>query len=194
MRTHQVVIAGAGPTGLMLAAELKLAGVDVVVVEPRVDQDVKGSRAGGLHARSIELLDSRGVADRFSPPARSLRWRASPGTPSTSARFRRGTPMAWPCVRPTSSACSSSGPPSSALKSCGVAASRVSPSAQTASTYTSSTLAVSATTATPLAVSTLRSCAPAGSWAATAAGASCARPPASTSSASTPAPAGSSPR
>ena len=65
MTEHAVVIAGGGPTGLMLAAELTLAGVDVVVVERRASQDLDGSRAGGLHARTIEVLDQRGVADRF---------------------------------------------------------------------------------------------------------------------------------
>jgi 3-(3-hydroxy-phenyl)propionate hydroxylase len=63
--THAVVIAGGGPTGLMLAAELALARVDVAVVERRADQSVAGARAGGLHARTIEVLDQRGVADRF---------------------------------------------------------------------------------------------------------------------------------
>lgn len=62
---HAVVIAGGGPTGLMLAAELALADVDVAVIERRANQDVVGTRAGGLHARTIELLDQRGVADRF---------------------------------------------------------------------------------------------------------------------------------
>lgn len=62
---HAVVIAGGGPTGLMLGAELALAGVDAVIVERRTSQDVDGSRAGGLHARTIELLDQRGVAQRF---------------------------------------------------------------------------------------------------------------------------------
>src|SRR6478752_5340684 len=62
---HAVVIAGSGPTGMMLAAELTLAAVDVVVVEPRVDQELDGPRAGGLHARTIEVLDQRGVAERF---------------------------------------------------------------------------------------------------------------------------------
>ena len=63
---HAVVIAGGGPTGLMLAAELTVAGVDdVVVVERRVQQELDGSRAGGLHARTIEVLDQRGVAERF---------------------------------------------------------------------------------------------------------------------------------
>src|SRR5690348_3716288 len=63
--SHAVVIAGAGPTGLMLAAELALAGVDVAIVERRAGQDLIGSRAGGLHARTIEVLDQRGIADRF---------------------------------------------------------------------------------------------------------------------------------
>lgn len=62
---HAVVIVGAGPTGLMLAGELALAGVDVALVERRATQDLIGDRAGGLHARTIEVLDQRGIADRF---------------------------------------------------------------------------------------------------------------------------------
>src|SRR5215208_4145836 len=62
---HAVVVAGRGPTGLMLAGELALAGVAVAVVERRASQDLIGSRAGGLHARTIEVLDQRGIADRF---------------------------------------------------------------------------------------------------------------------------------
>jgi 2-polyprenyl-6-methoxyphenol hydroxylase-like FAD-dependent oxidoreductase len=62
---HQVVIAGGGPTGLMLAAELAPAKVGVVVLERRPSQELAGSRAGGLHARTIEILDQRGVAERF---------------------------------------------------------------------------------------------------------------------------------
>lgn len=62
---HAVVIAGGGPTGLMLAAELSLARVDVAIVERRETQDLDGSRAGGLHARTIEVLDQRGIAGRF---------------------------------------------------------------------------------------------------------------------------------
>src|SRR5690242_15510730 len=65
MSAHAVVIAGAGPTGLMLAAELALAGVDVAVVERRASQELPGSRAGGLHARTIEIFDQRGIVDRF---------------------------------------------------------------------------------------------------------------------------------
>jgi 2-polyprenyl-6-methoxyphenol hydroxylase-like FAD-dependent oxidoreductase len=62
---HAVVIAGGGPTGMMLAAELALAKVDVAVLERRPDHVLVGSRAGGVHSRTIEVLDQRGVADRF---------------------------------------------------------------------------------------------------------------------------------
>jgi 2-polyprenyl-6-methoxyphenol hydroxylase-like FAD-dependent oxidoreductase len=65
MTEHAVVIAGGGPTGLTLAAELTLAGIDVAVVERRASQDLVGSRAGGLHSRTIEVFDQRGIADRF---------------------------------------------------------------------------------------------------------------------------------
>ena len=56
---HAVVIAGAGPTGLMLAAELALAGVDVVIFERRASQTLAGSRSGGLQSRSVEVFDQR---------------------------------------------------------------------------------------------------------------------------------------
>jgi 3-(3-hydroxy-phenyl)propionate hydroxylase len=65
MRVHEVVIAGAGPTGLMLAGELKLAGTDVAIVERRASQELDGARSRGLHARTIEVLDQRGIAGRF---------------------------------------------------------------------------------------------------------------------------------
>ncbi|HSK07635.1 MAG TPA: FAD-dependent monooxygenase, partial [Acidimicrobiia bacterium] len=65
MTEHSVVIAGGGPTGLMLAGELALAGVDVIVVERRTSQHLDGTRAGGLHSRTIEVLDQRGIAERF---------------------------------------------------------------------------------------------------------------------------------
>jgi len=65
MTEHAVVIAGAGPTGLMLAGELALAGIDVAIVERRATQDLAGSRAGGLHSRTIEVFDQRGIANRF---------------------------------------------------------------------------------------------------------------------------------
>ena len=62
---HAVVIAGGGPTGMMLAAELALGGVDVVIVERRTGQELVGSRAGGLNARALEIFDQRGIVDRF---------------------------------------------------------------------------------------------------------------------------------
>ena len=65
MADHAVLIAGAGPTGLMLAAELAIAGIDVAIVERRASQEVIGSRARGIHSRTIEILDQRGVAERF---------------------------------------------------------------------------------------------------------------------------------
>jgi 3-(3-hydroxy-phenyl)propionate hydroxylase len=65
MIDHAVVIAGGGPTGLMLAAELAVANVDVAIVERRDTQELAGSRAGGLNARSLEIFDQRGVAERF---------------------------------------------------------------------------------------------------------------------------------
>jgi 2-polyprenyl-6-methoxyphenol hydroxylase-like FAD-dependent oxidoreductase len=65
MTEHAVVIAGGGPAGMMLAAELALAKVDVAIVERRPDHVLAGSRAGGFNSRTIEVLDQRGVADRF---------------------------------------------------------------------------------------------------------------------------------
>lgn len=62
---HDAVIVGCGPTGLMLAGELRLAGVDAVVLERRPSQELAGSRGGGIHSRTIELLDQRGIAERF---------------------------------------------------------------------------------------------------------------------------------
>src|SRR5579872_3430940 len=60
-----VIVVGAGPTGLMVAGELALAKVDVAIVERRASQELGSSRAGGLHSRTIEVLDQRGIADRF---------------------------------------------------------------------------------------------------------------------------------
>jgi len=77
MTEHAVVIAGGGPTGLMLAGELALANIDVAIVERRAGRDVIGSRAGGFHARTIEVLDQRGIAERF----------LSEGKPVQACRF-----------------------------------------------------------------------------------------------------------
>ena len=76
-----MVIVGGGPTGLMLAGELALAGVDVAVAERRPSQDLAGSRAGGLHARTIEVLDQRGIADRFLSQGQVAQVAAFAGTP-----------------------------------------------------------------------------------------------------------------
>src|ERR1700722_3428252 len=65
VREHAVVIAGGGPAGMMLAAELALAAVDVAVLERRPDHELAGSRAGGFHSRTIEVFDQRGIVDRF---------------------------------------------------------------------------------------------------------------------------------
>ena len=80
MTEHAVVIAGGGPTGLMLAGELALAGVDVAVVERRADQDLPGARAGGLHSRTIEVLDQRGIADRFLAEGQTVQVASFGGT------------------------------------------------------------------------------------------------------------------
>jgi 3-(3-hydroxy-phenyl)propionate hydroxylase len=84
---HAVVIAGGGPTGLMLAAELTLAGIDVVVVERRTNQDVDGSRAGGLYARTIEVLDQRGIAERFLSEGQVMQVQGFAGFPLDISDF-----------------------------------------------------------------------------------------------------------
>ena len=87
MTEHSVVIVGGGPTGLMLAGELALAGVDVAIVERRASQDLAGSRAGGLHSRTIEVLDLRGIADRFLSEGQVAQVAAFAGTPLDISDF-----------------------------------------------------------------------------------------------------------
>jgi 3-(3-hydroxy-phenyl)propionate hydroxylase len=87
MTGHAVVIAGGGPTGLMLAAELALAGADVVIVERRASQEVESSRAGGLHARTIEVLDQRGIADRFLAAGQAMQIQSFAGIPLDISDF-----------------------------------------------------------------------------------------------------------
>ena len=84
---HAVVIVGGGPTGMMLAGELALAGVDVVIVERRASSDLDGSRAGGLHARTIEVLDQRGIADRFLAAGQVMQIQGFAGTPLDISDF-----------------------------------------------------------------------------------------------------------
>ena len=87
MTEHGVVIAGGGPTGLMLAGELALAGIEVVVVERRISQDVDGSRGGGLHSRMIEVLDQRGIADRFLAEGQAMQVQGFAGIPLDISDF-----------------------------------------------------------------------------------------------------------
>ena len=87
MTDLSVMIAGGGPTGLMLAGELALAGVDVAIVERRPSQDLPGSRAGGLHARTIEVLDQRGIAERFLSEGQVAQVAGFAGTPLDISDF-----------------------------------------------------------------------------------------------------------
>ena len=84
---HDVVVAGGGPTGLMLAGELALAGADVVIVERRAGQDVDGRRAGGLHSRTIEVLDQRGIAERFLSAGVAMQTQGFAGIPLDISDF-----------------------------------------------------------------------------------------------------------
>src|SRR6184192_393365 len=87
MTEHAVAIAGGGPTGLTLAGELALAGVDVAIVERRASQYLAGSRAGGLHSHTIEVLDQRGIADRFLSEGQMAQVAAFAGTPLDISDF-----------------------------------------------------------------------------------------------------------
>jgi 2-polyprenyl-6-methoxyphenol hydroxylase-like FAD-dependent oxidoreductase len=87
MAKHSVVIAGGGPTGMMLAAELTLAGIDVAIVERRASQEIDGSRSGGLHSRTIEVLDQRGIADRFLEEGQAMQVQAFAGVPLDISDF-----------------------------------------------------------------------------------------------------------
>ena len=117
MTEHAVVIAGGGPTGLMLAAELALAGVDVVVVERRASQELDGSRAGGLHSRTIEVLDQRGVAERFLSAGQIHPAVGFAGSVWTSATSRPATTTCSRCGSATSSASWPAGSTSSGCRS-----------------------------------------------------------------------------
>ncbi|HEY0350820.1 MAG TPA: FAD-dependent monooxygenase, partial [Gemmatimonadales bacterium] len=87
MAEHAVVIAGGGPTGMMLAAELTLAGTDVVIVERRASFKLESSRSRGLHSRTIEVLDQRGVVDRFLAEGKTMQVQAFGGVPMDISDF-----------------------------------------------------------------------------------------------------------
>ncbi|MEV0381539.1 FAD-dependent monooxygenase [Nonomuraea sp. NPDC050643] len=69
----EVIVVGAGPTGLLLAGDLAEAGIPVTVLERRDDRISNLSRAFGVHARTLEQLDARGLADRLVPMGAALR-------------------------------------------------------------------------------------------------------------------------
>ena len=98
MTDHAVVIAGGGPTGMMLAAELTLAGTDVVIVERRASFELESPRSRGLHSRTIEVLDQRGVVDRFLAEGKAMQVQAFAGVPMDISDFptRHNYGMALP--------------------------------------------------------------------------------------------------
>ncbi|MTE20988.1 SDR family oxidoreductase [Streptomyces sp. TRM43335] len=67
-----VIVVGAGPVGLMLAGELRLGGADVIVLERRAVPTTE-SRASTLHARTMEILDQRGLLDALGTPPNEVR-------------------------------------------------------------------------------------------------------------------------
>jgi 3-(3-hydroxy-phenyl)propionate hydroxylase len=87
MTEYAVVIAGGGPTGMMLAAELTLAGTDVLVVERRPGFELESPRSRGLHSRTLEVLDQRGVVDRFLAEGQVMQVQAFAGVPMSISDF-----------------------------------------------------------------------------------------------------------
>jgi 2-polyprenyl-6-methoxyphenol hydroxylase-like FAD-dependent oxidoreductase len=87
MTEHKVAIAGGGPTGMMLAAELTLAGTDVLIIERRASFKLESSRSRGLHSRTIEVLDQRGVVDRFLAEGKAMQVQAFAGIPLDISDF-----------------------------------------------------------------------------------------------------------
>jgi len=87
MTEHAVIVVGEGPTGMMLGAELTLAGVDVAILEQTAGERPGGSRSGGLHARTLEVLDQRGIADRFVSAGKATQVASFAGTPLDISDF-----------------------------------------------------------------------------------------------------------
>lgn len=81
----------------MLAGELALSGIDVAIVERRANQELESPRARGLHSRTIEVLDERGIADRFLVEGRAIQVQSFAGIAlDISAERRagcRGSPL-----------------------------------------------------------------------------------------------------
>jgi hypothetical protein len=111
---HAVVIAGGGPTGLTLAGELSLAWVDVAIVERRSTQDLDGSRAAGLLSRTIEVLDQRGIAERFLTEGTVVPVQGYAGSTWTSPTSPAATTASSRCGRAGTSRSLPDGWPSSA--------------------------------------------------------------------------------
>ncbi|WP_406055500.1 rifampin monooxygenase [Streptomyces sp. NBC_01077] len=80
-----VIVVGSGPTGLMLAGELRLHGVHVLVLDKEAEP-TRQSRAQGLHVRSIEVMAQRGLLERFLPLGHQI----------TAGGFFAGLAKAWP--------------------------------------------------------------------------------------------------
>src|SRR5215213_2332546 len=100
MNDVDVVVVGAGPTGLALACELRLAGVGCRLLERRVEEP-NLTRAFAVHARTLELLDARGLAEQVIARGIPVQQVA----PTTGSGWRSAVPAASrSCTRPTSSA------------------------------------------------------------------------------------------
>ncbi|AVS96104.1 3-(3-hydroxyphenyl)propionate hydroxylase [Paracidovorax avenae] len=94
MNDAHVVVVGAGPTGLMLACELKSMGVDVVLIERRPRGTSGESRAPGINARTMEVFAQRGLAGQFVQRGRPLPAVLFSGIPMDPKAFDRDWPEA----------------------------------------------------------------------------------------------------
>jgi 2-polyprenyl-6-methoxyphenol hydroxylase-like FAD-dependent oxidoreductase len=95
VQTNEVLVVGAGPTGLMLACELALAGVKARLLEERTDMP-NITRAFAVHARTLELLDARGLADELVPHGVPV-YEIAPA-PGATLHFDRELPSRYPMV------------------------------------------------------------------------------------------------